>query len=272
MTVRFARYVALGDSTTEGMDDPDGAGGYRGWADRLAEHVAAAQGELAYANLGVRGRCAHEIRAEQLPAALAFAPDLATVVAGMNDLLRPRFDAVAIGADIGAMQRALIGRGCTVLTFTIPDIAHRLAFGPFATMLSRRTRALDDEIRVVSAAAGAILVDLAAHPLASDPRMWAPDRLHANTLGHARTAAALAHALALPGSDARWLDPLPALPPPPWHARVADDLAWTRDHLLPWLWRRVRPPRGAAPIHGPKRPDLRPVVRRERFGLSPPAP
>jgi len=37
---RFERYVALGDSTTEGLEDPDGRGGYRGWADRLAERVA----------------------------------------------------------------------------------------------------------------------------------------------------------------------------------------------------------------------------------------
>ena len=61
---RFERYVALGDSSTEGLDDPDGRGGYRGWADRLAERIAAHQGGLAYANLGVRGRCAREVRAE----------------------------------------------------------------------------------------------------------------------------------------------------------------------------------------------------------------
>jgi lysophospholipase L1-like esterase len=38
------RYVALGDSFTEGLSDPDPErpGGYRGWADRLAGHLAAA--------------------------------------------------------------------------------------------------------------------------------------------------------------------------------------------------------------------------------------
>ena len=104
----YARYVAIGDSTTEGLDDPDGAGGYRGWANRLAERVAAHQGSLDYANLGVRGRCAREIKVEQLGPALALRPDLATVVAGMNDLLRGRFVAREIAADIGAIQRALI--------------------------------------------------------------------------------------------------------------------------------------------------------------------
>jgi hypothetical protein len=52
----FARYVALGDSSTEGIDDPDGAGGYRGWSQRLAERINAAQGGgLLYANLATRG-------------------------------------------------------------------------------------------------------------------------------------------------------------------------------------------------------------------------
>ncbi|MCW3813923.1 hypothetical protein ONA91_05570 [Micromonospora sp. DR5-3] len=44
----WRRYVAIGDSTTEGLDDPDGAGGYRGWADRFALALARAQGGLAY--------------------------------------------------------------------------------------------------------------------------------------------------------------------------------------------------------------------------------
>ncbi len=56
MTLRFKRYVAIGDSSTEGLQDPDGAGGYHGWANRLAERVAQAQGGLLYANLGVRGK------------------------------------------------------------------------------------------------------------------------------------------------------------------------------------------------------------------------
>ncbi len=256
--VRFARYVALGDSTTEGLDDPDGAGGYRGWANRLAEKLAEHQGSIAYANLGVRGRVAREIRAEQLAPALAMQPDLATVVAGMNDLLRGKFDAGAIADDIGAMQQALVARGCVVLTFTIPDISRRLAPAPIARVLSARTHALDAEIRRVSAASGAILVDLALHDLASDPRMWSRDRLHANAEGHARTAAALAQALDLPGTDDSWFAAPPTTPRAPLRTRVADDLRWTRDYLAPWLWRRAR---GIHVSHPPKLPTLTTISR-----------
>ena len=31
----FARYVAIGDSSTAGLDDPHPGGGYHGWANRL---------------------------------------------------------------------------------------------------------------------------------------------------------------------------------------------------------------------------------------------
>ncbi|MER2137399.1 MAG: SGNH/GDSL hydrolase family protein, partial [Arthrobacter sp.] len=54
----FNRYVALGDSFTEGIGDPspESPGGHRGWADRLAEELAAGHDDFAYANLAIRGR------------------------------------------------------------------------------------------------------------------------------------------------------------------------------------------------------------------------
>ena len=89
---RFERYVAIGDSSTEGLDDPDGHGGYRGWANRLAEKVAEAQGPLLYANLAVRGRSTHRILEEQLGRAVAMRPDLVTLFSGTNDVVRRRFE------------------------------------------------------------------------------------------------------------------------------------------------------------------------------------
>ena len=83
-------FVALGDSTTEGLEDPyAGRSGYRGWADRLAERLATLDPDVRYANLAIRGRKLGQIRAEQLAPALAMAPDLASVIGGINDVLRP---------------------------------------------------------------------------------------------------------------------------------------------------------------------------------------
>ncbi|MFR9779132.1 SGNH/GDSL hydrolase family protein [Micromonospora sp. MS34] len=233
----WQRYVAIGDSTTEGLDDPDGAGGYRGWADRFAHAVARAQGGLEYANLAIRGRTTGRIRSEQLPVALDLAPDLATVVAGMNDVLRPSFDADRVAEDLGAMQRALVDQGATVLTFTLPDPVPVM---PIARPLRGRVLTLNAAVRAVTAETGATLLDLGAHPVASDPRLWSDDRLHANTAGHVRIAAALAHTAGLSGYDDAWSRPLPMAVRRPRHVVVRAELAWTRRHLLPWLGRHLR--------------------------------
>lgn len=251
----FHRYVAIGDSTTEGLDDPDGHGGFRGWANRLAERLAAANGTVLYANLGIRGLRTDEIRETQLAPALAMRPDLVTVVSGTNDLLAARFDVDAFAAHVDAMHRAFRDAGATVLTFTLPDVSRLM---PIARPLRARILRMNDALRTTSARTGARLVDFAAHPSAVDVRLWSDDRLHANALGHERVAAALAHAIELPGADASWNE---ALPPPARPPRLRDlaaaELAWTRRHLAPWIWRHLR---GKSSAHGraAKRPSLEP--------------
>ena len=256
MTRRFERYVAIGDSSTEGLDDPDGNGGYRGWANRLAEQIARQQGALLYANLGIRGRTTRQIRDEQLPAALAMRPDLVTLFTGTNDVIRPRFDPGSTGRDVLEMQRALIAQGATVLGFTLPDLSPVL---PLARPIARRVRALNDALRSASAASGALLADFALHSVGSDPRLWSDDRLHANSAGHARIAAALAWRLGLPGTDETWTQPLPPLGRRGWCAVVAAEVRWGREHFLPWAWRHLRG-RSSGDGRSPKRPALAPVA------------
>lgn len=253
---RFDRFVALGDSTAEGLDDPDGHGGYRGWADRLAERIAREQGGLLYANLAVRGRKTRQVHDEQLPRALALRPDLALVVAGTNDLLRPKFDAEAVAHDLEQIQGALVQAGAVVVSFTLPDL---ITVMPLARPLRRRIHAFARALAEASARSGALLIDFTAHPFASDPRLWSEDRLHANALGHARIAEALAHALSLPGSSADWSTPLPAALPVGLGTRLRGELTWARRYLLPWLSRHARG-RSSGDGRMPKRPDLRPVT------------
>lgn len=252
---RFARYVALGDSSTEGLDDPDGAGGYRGWSQRLAERVHEVQGGgLRYANLAVRGLTTAQVRDRQLAAACALRPDLATVFCGTNDVTAWRFDAAGVAADIEHMQRALVDGGAVVLSFTLPDLTPLM---PLARLIAPRIVALNRALAEASRKSGALLVDFAAYPVASDWRLWSEDRIHANAAGHARIAAALAQALELPGSDAHWSEPLPRTPERTRRAEWAAELRWVRRHLLPWLWQGLRG-RSSAQGRGPKRPALAP--------------
>jgi len=234
---RFERYVAIGDSTVEGIDDPDGCGGYRGWADRLAAKLAAEQGSVLYANLAIRGRTTRQIRHEQLDAAVAMQPDLVAVVSGTNDLLRRRFDAAALRDDVEAMQGALTGIGATVITFTLPDLGDLM---PLARMVRARLLQMNQIIRDAASKTGTIVCDFAAYPVASDPRLWSDDRLHANTAGHIRIADALADHLGLAGANRSWSEPLPDAPPPRWFDRLRAEGAWMRRHLLPWVWRHAQ--------------------------------
>jgi lysophospholipase L1-like esterase len=252
MTPRFKRYVALGDSSTEGLEDPDGTGGYRGWADRLAGRVAQAQGGLLYANLGVRGKRSREIRAEQLGPALAMQPDLATVFAGSNDILEPRFDAGNLRAELECMMAALGAEKAVVLTFTLPDLTRVMPIGRF---LSHRVRAMNEAIREAATATNARLIDFAAYSAGSDPRLWSADRFHVNAEGHARIAAALAQALALPETDDTWQQPLPGRDAVNLWTRLAESFTWYRHHFLD----RLRPGRPIEPQSHPKRPRLEPV-------------
>jgi lysophospholipase L1-like esterase len=252
----FRRYVALGDSSTEGLDDPDGDGGYRGWADRLAARLAAVDPEVRYANLAVRGMSAAEIEAAQLAPAVAMRPDLATVVVGMNDLLRGNFDAARVASHVVTMGRALRAAGAVVVTFTIPDASGRMGLG---TLLSARTETYNLELRRAAAQVGAVLLDLDGFPLAHDARMWSDDRLHGTSEGHARIAEELAHMLGVPGARPGALDELlPPAPPRAASERVVADLAWIARHVAPWAWRRLR---GRTAGHGrvAKRPELAPL-------------
>lgn len=253
----FQRYVAIGDSTTEGLDDPDGRGGFRGWANRLAETIAAAQSSVLYANLGIRGLRTRQIRETQLEPALRMRPDLATVVSGTNDLLARHFDVHAFAADVEAMQRALQEEGATVVTFTLPDISRLM---PLARPVRGRLERMNAALRDVSEKTGATLVDFAAHDSALDRRLWSDDRLHANALGHARIAGALADAIALPGAAPSWTHPLDPAPLRGLLDIAGAELAWTRRHLAPWIWRHLRG-RSSGDGRVAKRPRLEPMTR-----------
>ncbi|MGW6539832.1 SGNH/GDSL hydrolase family protein [Streptomyces sp. NPDC055051] len=251
----YQRYVALGDSQTEGVGDGDDRTGLRGWADRLAEHLARVDPGVRYANLAVRGRLARAVREEQLPAALALRPDLATVVAGVNDLLRPGFDADETAGHLEAAFAALTAQGARVATVTFPDVGR---ITPLARPLAPRVHALNDRIREAARRHGVTVAETAHHDVVTDARLWSADRLHASPLGHARIAAAVAEALALPGSDDAWTRPLPPRPVPTGLRAAAGEVVWAGSFLGPWIGRRLRG-RSSGDGRAAKRPDLLPM-------------
>ncbi|WP_062356813.1 SGNH/GDSL hydrolase family protein [Herbidospora yilanensis] len=254
----YLRYVAIGDSQTEGLNDGDESSGYRGWADRLAEHLAAGSPDVLYANLAVRGRLAARIRAEQVGPALALKPDLVSVMAGMNDIPRPGSDPAVVAGEVEEMVRAFTATGATVLTFTFPNIAE---IAPIARRFLPKVLDFNDRLREASRRHGAVLVDTFPYPVSTDARLWSRDRLHAAPLGHERIAAAAAHALGLPGSDLTWTGELRPIRRPNTLLRTGAEVRWAAAFLGPWVIRRIRG-RSSGDGRTAKRPALLPVIPR----------
>jgi lysophospholipase L1-like esterase len=260
----FARYVAIGDSTTEGLEDPTSDGvGYVGFADRLAARLAQDQPGLLYANLGIRGRKMHRIHEEQLEPAVELAPDLVSIVGGINDILRPRCDLVAVADRLEQMVAAFSERGATVLGMTFPDAARIM---PAARPARGRILAFNAQVRSIAARYQMRLADLERHGVL-DARLWSVDRLHANSAGHARIAAAMIQALGLEPDEDPWA-PLPPAGRVPRAVALRREAVWIGRHAAPWVVRRVR---GVSSGDGrsAKRPLLTPVLADDDAAAEP---
>jgi len=216
------------------MDVTDADGRHRGWADRVADELALRVPRLAYANLAVRGRLVQQVAAEQVPAALALAPDLVSFAAGVNDCLRSGFDLSAATTAVERSVRSLRGGGSDVLLFAFGNPARRSAL---MGLIKGRIWAYDQALRAIAAHYGCYLVDFWDVAAFDEDPYWDADRLHLSPAGHALAARAALEALGV-GSDA-WRTPTPISRPGPLE-RFASHGQWVSVHLGPWVVRRIQ--------------------------------
>ncbi|MFC0863462.1 SGNH/GDSL hydrolase family protein [Sphaerimonospora cavernae] len=251
----YRSYVAVGDSFTEGLNDPGPAGttGFRGWADRVAERLAQLEPGFRYANLAVRGKLIDQIIEDQVPRAVELRPDLVSLCAGGNDLLRPGSDPDRMAKTLAAAVRDLRATGAEVVLFTGVDPRDipimRRARGKFAVFYLH--------VRSISDLYGCRLIDQWSMQGLRDWRAWSEDRLHMNAEGHRLVAAKVLDVLGVPIDD----DWRKTWPPREWadpRARRREDARWLREHLGPWIGRRLRG-RSSGDGLDPKRPDLTPL-------------
>ncbi|HEV2376822.1 MAG TPA: SGNH/GDSL hydrolase family protein [Streptosporangiaceae bacterium] len=259
MTSHIGAYVALGDSFTEGLDDPClDRQGFRGWADRFAEHLAADQPGLRYANLALRGKVLRQVAEEQVPDAIAMAPDLVSLAAGGNDLLQLKADPDALAQSFDEVVRTLLMAGCQVLIFTGFDPRF-----PVLKLIRGRVAAYNMHLRVIADRHQCPVVDLWAMDMLRDTRAWGSDRLHMTPDAHRRVALRTCEVLGVPVTQ-DWREPWPpavsaaSSSARAWAAARRVDLHWARVHAAPWVARRMR---GISSGDGlsPKRPDLAPL-------------
>jgi lysophospholipase L1-like esterase len=261
-------FVAIGDSFTEGLEDHVPGGGLRGWADMVADALAAQRPGFRYANLAIRGKLLAEVVAEQLPRAVELAPDLVSLAAGGNDILSGA-DVDDLAADFEPAVAKLQAAGCRVLIFTGFDPR----MFPVIRLLRGRIAAYNMHLRGIADDYGCDLVDLWSMRALKDIRAWSPDRLHLTTQGHLWVARRTCEVLGIGVTEDTWLPPTlpplaaqsPAAPRPatqpsraPWVAARRQDARWIREYAGPWLRRRIT---GNSSGDGvpPKRPDLLPL-------------
>lgn len=254
----WTRYVAIGDSFTEGVgdDEPDLPNGVRGWADRVAEELAQSHQDFAYANLAIRGRLLRPIMDEQIEPALALKPDLVSICAGGNDLLRPGADPDRVSGWLEEAVSRLAASGATILMFNGPDVGRT----PVLRSVRSRAAIYNCNLAAIARRHDAVVVDMWAATELKDSRMWAADRLHFSALGHHTIAQLALEAL---GVDHRLtpMEPEP-LPHRTWRQARVGDIEWAREHLAPWVVRRLTG-RSSGDSISPRRPTAQPVQRHE---------
>jgi lysophospholipase L1-like esterase len=186
----------LGDSIGVGIGDPVQDGGWRGFAPLLAEALGAG-----LTNLAVSGSRVGGVRELQLPQALQARPDVAVVLAGMNDTMRSDFDPDKLLADLDQVVSALREAGAIVITVRYHE--HHRVF-PLPAFLRRalgaRIAALNAVLDAVATRHAIAVVDLGQLPEIYSPAAWAIDRLHPSELGHRMLARAIALRLAEAGT------------------------------------------------------------------------
>lgn len=226
------RYVAIGDSFTEGVGDelPDET--VRGWADLVAEGWARSGGEpIEYANLAIRGRLVWPIVREQLEPALALQPTHLSFNGGGNDMLRPRASTSHITDAFDHVLRRCDEQGVQLILLSGANPSGQL---PLGRVFQRRGDILTVAVeRRIADRADVIRAFNWPDRELSQPSYWSEDRLHMNARGHHRVAARVLEALGERVPDGWWS--MPELPDALRLAR-ADYL---REHLGPWVKRRL---------------------------------
>ncbi|WP_431277315.1 SGNH/GDSL hydrolase family protein [Leifsonia poae] len=235
----FNRYVALGDSITEGLCDgaPGHPSDWVGWADRLAAildgdaHLAGHGFE--FANLAVRGRRIGDVVADQIPRAMSLQPDLVSVMVGGNDLMSPAADPDALAERLDTGIRSLRATGATVLLANLFDPQFAFFLKPFRG----RAAVFNANVWSIARDTESIVLDVWGVREFQDGAMWASDRVHLSSRGHRLLAARAAHTLGVPYAEiaARSIAETPAPPPKPLPLRT-----WLRVYAIPWAGRRLR--------------------------------
>ncbi|MEU9024236.1 SGNH/GDSL hydrolase family protein [Actinomadura sp. NPDC048394] len=193
-----AALVVLGDSVAEGRDDPAPAGGWLGWAGRLARRLGVPPGDVL--NVSDAGATIEDVVRDQLPAVRAARPRLAVLGCGMNDALNG-FEPAAAGARLDEVHRWARDAGAGLLAIPVPrpPLLERSPISQFRKKrVLQRIALFNAELERAAADFGMAFPARETVTKIADPAMWSADGIHLSPAGHDYVAEVMAHLAAEP--------------------------------------------------------------------------
>ena len=183
-------YVALGDSTVEGIGASSPAANY---VSRLHARLRERYPRARMTNLGVGGATSFDVLDEQLARAVALQPHLVTLSIGPNDITaKVPVQVYAENLD-RILARLATDTGALVVVNLLPDLAvtPRFRGGEAARVVGRLSAEFNQALAKAAQRHGVVTVDLyeaSRREVPGHPELMAADGYHPSDLGYARWA------------------------------------------------------------------------------------
>lgn len=182
----WKRFVSIGDSFTEGIGDEVEEIALKSWVDHFVQLCV---NDIEYANFAKRGLVTKEIRTQQLEKAVTFNPDLVSIIAGANDVLKGRWDHQEYKNNMEFMIDTLSKTDADIIIASLPDFTVRLPFSSEKKQVLKEQLLEANEI-ILSLSREYKLhhVDFWNHHLVNDNTLWSTDLIHPNSKGYVKVA------------------------------------------------------------------------------------
>jgi acyl-CoA thioesterase I len=170
------RYLAIGDSLTQGVGAPDESTG--AFPVLLAEQWRADGCEVELQNVGVSGYTAGQILAEQVPQIESFQPNIITFQAGGNDIANG-IPIEEYRENVKAVLESATGSGARVYVLAMNEWFRSPVGVDYGEDLPAQSAAYDAVMIEEASAHGAEFVDLRElYKQQADQNQWVEDGIH----------------------------------------------------------------------------------------------
>ncbi len=190
------RYLALGDSLSQGVGAPDEQTG--AFPALLAEQWRGAGCEVELQNAGISGYTAEQVLTDEVPQIEEFAPTLITFQAGGNDIV----NGVTLDQyrqNVKSVLEAATGSGARVIVLAQNEWFRSPEGKTYGDDLAAQRDAFDAALIEEANAAGAEFIDMrATYKQQADDNQWVEDGIHPTPEAYAAWATDLAGAVPAP--------------------------------------------------------------------------